>query len=153
MLEKLNSFCLIGLITCAIDVKMNRSILEKKSSFKMLWLKFLSPEVAFYLYKSTIGSCMKYCCHAWAGAPSCYFGYCWISYKNKVHRRNVANLSLFYRYQFHRCSSELAQEVPFPYSQGRSIHYSDRLHNFSVTIPNCHKNVYGNSFFPCTAGL
>ena len=34
-------------------------------------MKFLSPEVAPYLYKSTIRSCMKYC-HVWAGAPSCY---------------------------------------------------------------------------------
>ena len=33
---------------------------------------FLSPEVALYLYKSTIQSCMEYCCHLWAGAPSCY---------------------------------------------------------------------------------
>ena len=35
-------------------------------------MKFLSPEVALYLYKSTIRLCMEYCCHVWAGAPSCY---------------------------------------------------------------------------------
>ena len=35
-------------------------------------MKFLSPEVALYLYKSTIRPCMEYCCHIWAGAPSCY---------------------------------------------------------------------------------
>ena len=35
-------------------------------------MKFLSPEVALYLYKSTIRPCMEYCCHVWAGAPSCY---------------------------------------------------------------------------------
>ena len=35
-------------------------------------MKFLSPEVALYLYKSTIRSCMEYFCHAWAVAPSCY---------------------------------------------------------------------------------
>ena len=35
-------------------------------------MKFLSPEVALYLYKSTIHPCMEYCCHVWAGAPSCY---------------------------------------------------------------------------------
>ena len=35
-------------------------------------IKFLSPEVAMYLYKSTIYPCMQYCCDAWAGAPSCY---------------------------------------------------------------------------------
>ena len=87
--------------TGAIDVKMDGSV-EDKTSFKMMGLtfsskldwgsytvsiakiaskkigalilsmKFLSPEVALYLYKSTIWPCMEYCCHVWAGAPSCY---------------------------------------------------------------------------------
>ena len=35
-------------------------------------IKFLSPEVALYLYKSTIRLYMEYCCLIWAGAPSCY---------------------------------------------------------------------------------
>ena len=67
--------------------------------------------------------------------------------------RNVASLSLFYRYYFGRCSSELAELVPLPYSQGSSTRYSDRLHDFSVTIPRCYKDVYVNSFFPRTARL
>ena len=88
--------------TGAIDVKTNGSFLEEKSCFKMLrftfsskldWgsyiisivetafkkigtlvrsMKFPSPEVALYLYKSNICQCMEYCCHIWAGAPSCY---------------------------------------------------------------------------------
>ena len=35
-------------------------------------MKFLSPEVTLYHYKSTIRSCKEYCCHGWAGAPSWY---------------------------------------------------------------------------------
>ena len=35
-------------------------------------MKFLSPEYALYLYKSMLRPCMEYCCHIWAGAPSCY---------------------------------------------------------------------------------
>ena len=70
-----------------------------------------------------------------------------------AHRQNVASLSLFYRYYFGRCSSELAQLVPLPFSQGGSSRYSDRLHDFSVTIPRCHKDAYVNSFFPCMAKL
>ena len=35
-------------------------------------MKFVSSEVALYLYKSTIQPCMKCCCHVWAGALSCY---------------------------------------------------------------------------------
>ena len=64
-----------------------------------------------------------------------------------------ANLSLYYRYYFVRCSSELVELVPRPYSQGRSSCYSDRLHFFSVTIPRCYKNVYVSIFFPCRAKL
>ena len=81
---------------------MDESVLEGKTSLKMLGLtfsskldwgfyivsiaktaskkvgalirsmKFLSPEVVLYLYKSTIRSCMEYCYRVWAGAPSCY---------------------------------------------------------------------------------
>ena len=88
--------------TGAIEMKMDESVHGKKSSFKMLglafsskldwgsyivsiaktaskkigalihFMKFLSPEVALYLYKSTIRSCMECCCHIWAGAPSYY---------------------------------------------------------------------------------
>ena len=35
-------------------------------------MKFLSPEVALYLSKSTICPCMEYFCHVWAVAPGCY---------------------------------------------------------------------------------
>ena len=81
---------------------MHGSVLEEKSSFKMLGLtfsskldwdsyiisiaktaskkiralicsvKFLSPEVPLHLYKSTIQPYMEYCFHVWAGTPSCY---------------------------------------------------------------------------------
>ena len=40
-----------------------------------------------------------------------------------------------------------------PTSRRGSTCYSDRLHDFSVTIPRCYKDVYVNSFFPCRARL
>ena len=90
-----------------IDVKMDWSDLDGKSSLKMLGLlkdvehffskldwgscilsiakiatkkigaliismKFLSPEVAPYLYKSIIQPCITHCCHVRAVAPRCY---------------------------------------------------------------------------------
>ena len=70
-----------------------------------------------------------------------------------AHCWNAASLSLFNRYYFGRCSSELTQPVLLPFSWGRSTCYSDRLHNFSVTICRCHKDVYLNSFFPNIARL
>ena len=65
----------------------------------------------------------------------------------------MASLTLFYRYYFDRCYSELAQLVPFPFSPGRATCYSDRLHDFSETIPRCYKDVYINSFISRTARL
>ena len=50
------------------------SLLLKLFPRKLPWalirsMKFLSPEIAMYLYRSTILPCMKYFCHVWAGAP------------------------------------------------------------------------------------
>ena len=45
---------------------------SKKIGALICSMKFLCPEIALYLYKSTVRPCMEYCCHAWAGAPSCY---------------------------------------------------------------------------------
>ena len=141
---------------------------SKKIGTLIRSMNFLSPEVALYLYKSTIRPCMEYCCHVWAGAPSCYLELLdklqkricravgpslAASLEPLAHRPNIASLSFFYRYYFGRCSSGLAELVPLPYSRGRSTRYSDRLHDFSVTIPRCYKDVYVNSFFPRTARL
>ena len=67
-----------------------------------------------------------------------------------AHHQSVASLSLFYRYYVGRCSFELAELVPLPFFRGRSTRYSDKLHDFSVTIAICYKNVYVSSFFPRT---
>ena len=159
---------------------MNGSVLDEKSSLKMVvltfssklnWgshiisiaktaskkigplirsMNFLSPEVTLHLYKSTIQPCIEYCCYVWVCTPSCHsessdklqkricrtlgpsLAAC---LEPLAHRQNVAILSLFYCYYFGRCSSKLAQLVALPYYRGRSTRYSDRLHDFSVTIP------------------
>ena len=104
---------------------------SKKIGANICSMKFLSPELALYIYKSTIQPCMEYCCHVWAVAPSCNLELLdrlqkqicrtvgpslAASLEPLAHRRNVANLSLFYRYYFGRCSSELAELIPLPYS-------------------------------------
>ena len=98
---------------------------------------------------------MEYCCNVWTGAPNCYLELLdnlqiricrtvgpsfSASLEPLAHRRNVASLRLFYRYYFGRCSSELAELVPLvplPYSRGSPTRYSDRLHDFSFTVPGC----------------
>ena len=118
---------------------------SKKIAALIHLMKFLSPKVALYLYKFTIWPYMEYCCHLWAAAPSCYLELLYklqkricrtvgpsvaASLEPLAHRRNVTSLNLFYRYYFDRCSSELAQLVPLPFSRGRSTCYVDRLKDF-----------------------
>ena len=153
--------------TLAIDVKKDGSVLEEKPSVKMLGLtfsskldwssyiisiaksvskkigalirsiKFISPDVALYLYKSTIRPSMEYCYPIWVCPPSYYLEFQvvtrWISCKygyegllvlhlllllNLLLRlaalQNVTSLSLFYRYYFGRFSPELTELVPLP---------------------------------------
>ena len=152
----------LHLVSCIISVAKTAS---KKTVGLICSMKFLSTEVAPYPYKPTIQPCMEYCCHVWARVSSCYLEmldkneYARLcssfaaSLEPLAHRQNLTRLSLFYGYYFGRWSSELAQLVPLPFSRLRSIHYSDRLPDFFVTIPRFHKDVYVNSFFPRTARL
>ena len=52
-----------------------------------------------------------------------------------------------------RCLSKLTQLVSLPYSQERSTHFPDRLHDISVTIPKCYLDVPVSSLFLHTARL
>ena len=88
--------------TVAIDMKINGSVLEERSFFKILeltffskldWgsyiisiaksaskkigtlirsMKFLSSEFVLYFYKDTIQSSIEYSCNVWTAAPNCY---------------------------------------------------------------------------------
>ena len=172
-LRKKSSFKTLGLtFSSKLDWVSYITFIAKTASKKIgaliCSMKFFSPEAALYLYKSTICPLMEYCYHVFAAAASCYLelldklqkGICRIvgsslvaSLEPLAHCRNMTSLSLFYRYYFGRWSWELAQLVPLPFSRGRSTRYSDRLHDFSVTIPRYYKDVYVNSFFPRTASL
>ena len=138
-----------------IDVKIGGSFIEEKSSFKILalffssklnWdskiisivkpasknigtlihsMKFLFPEVALYLYKSTIQPCIENCCHVWAGAPNATWNGPSLapSLEPFAQCQSLVSLSLFYRRYFCRCSSELAQLVALPYPRRSSTCY------------------------------
>ena len=122
----------------------------KKIGALVYSMEFLSSEVALYSYKSTTRPCMEYCCHVWASAPGCYLVLldklqkciCRTSLAASLeplaHRWNVEPLTH---------SSELAELVPLLYSRRRSTCYSDKLHDFSVTISICYKDVYATAPF------
>ena len=116
-------------LDCSSYIFSNAKSPSKKIGALICSVKFLSPDVT--LYKSTISPCMEYCCHVWVGASSCYLelldklekqicrtvGHSLAAaLEPLVHHQNVTNLSLFYRYYFGGCSSELAELVPLLYS-------------------------------------
>ena len=152
------SCCIISIVKAA----------SKKFGVLIHCMKFLFPEVAWYLCKSTVQPCVEYFCHVWARALSCYLklldklqkricrtigSSLAASLEPLTHRQNIASLSLFYKYYRVKCLSKRSQLIPFPNSRGRSTRYSDRLHDFYVTISRCCKDVYFKSFFPRAAKL
>ena len=81
---------------------------SKEIEVLICFMKFVSPEAALYLNKSTIRPCMDYCCHVWAGATSYYLEMLdrlqericrtvvpslATSLESLAHRRNVASFS------------------------------------------------------------
>ena len=113
VLEEKSSLKMLGL-TFFTKLDWGSYIISKTASKKIGALirsvKFLSPEVALYLYKSTIHPCMEYCCQVWAGVPTCYLELLdklqkqicstvgpslATSLEPLAHHQNVASLSLF----------------------------------------------------------
>ena len=111
---------------------------------------------------------MEYCCHVWAGTPSCYlelldklqkqicrtFGPSLAtSLEPLAHCRNMASLNLFHKYYFSRCSSELAELLHFLFLEVLLLVILLDCMIFLSYSPICYKDVYVNSFFPRTARL
>ena len=103
---------------------------RKLEPWMVQWIP--SPGVALYFYKSTKCLFMEYYCHIRTGAPSYYLELLdklekqicrsvspslTTSLEPLAHFWNVASLSLFYRYYFDRCLSELAKLFPLLFSR------------------------------------
>ena len=127
-------------------------------------------ESILYIYKSTIRPCLEYCCHIWAGAPISslnildrvqrrLFNLLGENLYSKLqplsHRREVASLSLFYRYFHGHCSEDLASLMPRRYSSFNSSIQTHRsgLNNWAVYLPRRNTSTYSNSFIPRTAAI
>ena len=91
-------------------------------------MEVFSPDVVLYLFKYTFWSSMEYCCHALSERSKMLpdildrFQNCVCkavdpslsdSLKPLAHCRDVAILSLFYRYCFEKCSTELIELFSF----------------------------------------
>ena len=127
--------------------------------------KFLTPPAILYLYKSQIRPRMEYCSHIWAGSSKqSLSGLDRIQERLRglvgeelfstlsplSHRRNVASLSLFYRYFHGRCSDELHLAIPSERSfQVRTrFAVSCKSHPSYLTVPRTRCKFHADSFIP-----
>ena len=111
---------------------------------------------------------MEYCCHLWAGAPAhllnllnriqnCVSNMIGPQLSLKLqslsHRRDVASLSLFYKYFHGHCSEELASLVPSRKIFTCKTRLAAKAHEFTVEEPLISKNFRRSSFFPRTSRI
>ncbi len=120
-----------------------------------------SPYQMIALYRGLIRPCMEYASHVWGGSTH-------TALLNMVeakafrlidsppltdclqslnHRRNVASLSIFYRYFHGYCSSEVAKCMPPPLPRSRCTRLSTSSHPYSVHLTNARVNQHLHSFF------
>ena len=132
--------------------------------------KFLTPAAILYLYKSQIRPTMEYCSHIWAGSCNNVLSVLddiqkrfralvgdelYLTLPSLSHRRNVASLSLFYRYFHGRCSGELHESVP----RGRTFSRRTRFalecetHPHYLNIPYIRTKFHAESFMPRVSKL
>ena len=130
--------------------------------------RYLPPESILYLYKATIRPLMEYCCHLWAGAPKTHLHLLDRVEKRAKNligqplanellplsvRRDVASLSLFYRYYFGKCSSALSESVPKPQVFSRNTRRANPETCYHVSIERTRTQGRLQSFFVRTGRL
>ena len=131
---------------------------------------YLTPEAILYLYKSQIRPKMEYCSHIWAGSPMNALSVL-DRLQNRIkyligdqlfqtlqtlgHRRNVACLSLFYRYFHGECSTEWHDLVPPQWTLNRNtwLAISSANHSHFLRLPLAKTKFHSKSFFLRTAEM
>ena len=171
-IEPLSSINILGVQISSNLSWRNHIIQITKSASKKLGVlfrckKFFSSVQLFKLYIGLIRPCLEYCSHVWGSSPS-------VSLLDRVEskairlindhaltssldplslRRKVASLSLYYRYYFGHCSSELFERIPQSLRRPRSTRQAALSHRYSVELCNPRIDRYGDCFFPSTSKL
>ena len=113
---------------------------------------------------------MEYCSHIWSGATLRSLSVLnrlqhrikglvgdalYSSLQPLSHRRNVASLSLFYRYYYGKCAKELQHLVPKQhiFRQNTRFAVSNANHSHYLLLPPTKHRFHERTFFPRTAAL
>ena len=138
---------------------------------------FIGPSISLLLNPSCIctklpfslvsAPFIEYCSHIWDGAPRSHGLDLLDQVKKPVvsfvgsglsanlqalsHRSDVASLSLYYKYYYGKCSSELADLIPV--TLVIVLMHSEQMHRHTVNSPLCRTKFYQSSFFPHAEAL
>ena len=130
-------------------------------------MKFLFSDVAFYLYKAALRTCIECCCYVRAGYSSYYLDIWsklqkWIcrtigpsiaaTLETLAYCQSVVRLSFFYRSYLGITWTGWAGSVSL-FLWEVLYRYSNKMHDFSVNIPRSYKSVYVSSVFSHTVRL
>ena len=173
ILQEKDSVSLLGLtVSSDLSWKPYLQKVSKKAAQRIGSLyrasRYLSPESILYLFNATIRPLMENCCHLWAGAPKTH-----LQLLDRVEKRaknlmgqqlankllplsvgrDVASLSLFYRYYFGKCSSALCENVPKPKVFSRNTRRANPLTCYHVNIERTRTQGRSQSFLVRTGHL
>ena len=140
---------------------------SKKLGVLRRFSKFFSPRQLLALYRGQIRPCMEYASHVWGSSPHTAL---LAKVESKAFRlinspsltssllplslrRNVASLSLFYRYYHKQCSSELSNNMPPPLRRTRDTRQACHSHPYSVQLSSARIERFSQSFTYSTAQL
>ena len=153
------SFRLLGLTFIrSMDCKPLPRLIQGK------WTHYIGPSVSLllnpflHLDKSTIRPCMEYCFHIWDGAPRSHG----LDLLDRVQKRvvslvdsglsaglqvltrrmDVANLGLFNKCYYGKCSSELARRIHLNRVTVKSTRFFEQMHRHTVNSPVCRTTFY-----------
>ena len=122
--------------------------------------EFYTPSQLLSVYKGQVRPCMEYASHIWGGSSHTRMldrvesramrlinsRPLTDSLQSVSDRRQVASLSLYYRYYNNHCSAEVAQRVPPPMRRARGTRQSSQSHPYSVQLFNPRLDLYRHSF-------
>ena len=135
----------------------------KRLGFLRRCKKFFSPEELATIYKAYIRPLLEFDSHLWIGAPPSTLNFVErlqnkafrligdINITNRIdslgHRRKVGAVTLFYRYFYGHCSSELLGIIPPLHNSVIVTRKAAQAHPYVVTARFCRTVKYRGTFF------
>ena len=140
---------------------------SKKLGFLYRCKSFFNAQQLCLIYKSFIRPCMEYCCHVWGAAAKTTLDLLDrvqnrairlindSGITNKLdslkHRRDVADLTIFYKYSYGHCSKEVSEIMPSREKRVRKTRAGTTPPGRAVTLSTVRTSKFQNDFFTRTA--